>query len=232
MRIHRGGPAGVRSALLVLISPLALALLLVPGLPLVSTAQTKSVEVRQPKSDVSTYLFAGIGGFIPLNESYRVNYSTNLGGLPIEMSGGFLFPVGPGVFVPITARYVRREANFVTGTSVEVLSVEPGVRFFLERKHARDLRMFGAVEALLGQAAVQGNYDVSNDGAVTGSALAHKNYLDLGMGFDLGLTYPLTPATALDAMVHIAIFMTSPIANGGLGNIGGVSITAAYRFGF
>jgi len=33
-------------------------------------------------------------------------------------------------------------------------------------------------------------------------------------------------------MVHIAIFMSSSVTQGGLGNIGGVSLTAAYRFGF
>jgi len=180
----------------------------------------------------SAYLFAAIGGFIPLDDSYRVNYSTSLGALPIEVSGGFLFPVGPGVFVPLTARYIRRVANFVTGTSIEVLSIEPGVRFFLEREHEHDLRMFGAVEALLGQATVQGNYDVSADGTTTNAAVAQSNYYDLGVGFDLGLTYPFTSTTALDAMVHIAIFMSSSVTQGGLGNIGGVSLTAAYRFGF
>ncbi|MFI5202257.1 MAG: hypothetical protein ACHQNE_07710 [Candidatus Kapaibacterium sp.] len=201
--------------------------------PLAAFGQSNSsVADSTPKDASSAYLFAGIGGFIPLDESYRVNYSTSLGGIPMEVSGGFLFPVGPGVFVPLTARYVRREANFVTGTSIEVLSIEPGIRFFLEREHEHDLRMFGAVEALLGQATVQGNYDATADGTTISAATAQSNYYDLGLGFDLGLTYPLTSTTALDASVHIAIFLASPVTQGGLGNIGGVSLTAAYRFGF
>jgi hypothetical protein len=201
--------------------------------PFVAFGQSKNDATASARADASSaYLFAAIGGFIPLDESYRLNYSTKLGGLPIEVSGGFLFPVGSGIFVPITARYVRREANFVIGTSIEVLSIEPGVRFFLEREHDGDLRMFGAVEALLGQANVEGNYDVSTDGTTVGSAVAQTNYYNLGLGFDLGLMYPFTSTTALDAIVHIAIYMASPITQGGLGNIGGVSLTAAYRFGF
>lgn len=167
-----------------------------------------------------------------MDESYRANYSANLGGLPIEVSGGFLFPVGTDVFVPVTARYMRQSANFVTGTSIAVLSIEPGVRIFLEPEHEHDLRMYGAIEALLGQATVEGNYDASADGTSTSAAAAQSNYYDLGLGFDLGLTYPFTSTTALDAGVHIGVFLASPVTQGGLGNIGGVSLTAAYRFGF
>src|SRR5689334_22268092 len=79
----------------------------------------------------STYIFAGIGGFIPLHESYRINYSTKVAGLPIELVGGLLFPFARDMFVPLTVRYVRREANFVDGTSIGVISLEPGVRMFL-----------------------------------------------------------------------------------------------------
>ncbi len=185
-------------------------------------------------STSSTYLFAGAGGFIPLDDSYRVNYSTNLGGLPIEINGGFLFPVSASSFVPLTVRYTRRTANFVSGMSIEVLSIEPGYRLFLDPEHERghDLRLFGAAEALLGQAFVEGQYDASADGTTTASMIAGRDYLDLGLGVDLGLTYPFTASTGLDAMVHIAVYFTSPILQGGLGDIGGVSLTAAYRFGF
>ena len=203
---------------------------LVMVLPLVAFAQAGTMD--SSKQESSSYVFAGIGGFIPLDESYRINYSTNLGGIPIEVMGGFLFPISANSFVPLTARYERRTANFVTNTSIEVLSIEPGFRFFLEPEREKDLRLFGAAEMLLGQAVVHGTYDVSNDGTVVGSAPAEKDYLDLGFGFDLGLTYPFSPTTALDATVHLAIYVTSPVSQGGLGNIGGVSLTAAYRFGF
>lgn len=188
----------------------------------------------QSKTDTtpSTYIFAGIGGFIPLDDSYRVNYSTSLGGIPIEVNGGFLFPVSANGFVPLTVRYVRRTANFVSNMSVAVLSIEPGYRFFLDPARGNDLRLFGAAEVLLGQASVQGQIDATSDGTGTSLASAGHDYLDLGVGFDLGLTYPLTASTALDVMVHIAVYFTSSVAQGGLGDIGGVSLTAAYRFGF
>lgn len=212
------------------------AILLVCLLSGIASAQSAGDSSNQETS--SSYLFGGIGGFIPLDESYRVNYSTNLGGLPIEVTGGFLFPVASSDFVSLTARYERRTANFVTNTSVAVFSIEPGFRFFLEPEREKDLRLFGAADVLLGQAFVQGVYDMtqydvtSSSVIIAGSAMAEKDYLDLGFGFDLGLTYPFTPTTALDAMVHLAVYVTSPVLQGGLGNVGGVSLTAAYRFGF
>lgn len=191
-------------------------------------------QTHKADSTASTYLFAGIGGFIPLDDSYRVNYSTNFGGLPLELSGGFLFPISESSFVPLTVRYVRRTANFVSDMSIAVLSIEPGYRLFLDpqHEHGRDLRLFGAAEALLGQAFVQGQYDATKDGTATTMMLAGRDYLDLGLGLDLGLTYPLTLTTSIDAMVHVAVYFTSPVLQGGLGDIGGVSLTASYRFGF
>ena len=205
----------------------------------VSFAQTKGQNASSTmlapviQSDVNTtYLFAAVGGFIPMTESYRLNFSNSFVGLPIEISGGFLFPVGRDIYVPFTVRFDRRVANFVTGMSMEVTSIEPGVRYFFEKERAHDLRIFGGVEGLLADASVAGSYDVSPDGTVTGAALAQRNYFNFGLGFDLGLSYPLTPTTALEAIVHLAVFLANPVANGGLGNIGGVSISAAYRFGF
>ena len=202
-------------------------------------AQTKAVPAPPDQPDINiTYLFAGIGGFIPTSKSYSENYSTRLGGLPIELSGGLLFPVGNDVFVPLTVRYIRREANFVTGMSIDVTSIEPGVRFFFEHQasptmqHDREIRLFGGAELLLADASAVGLYDVSPNGTVTGAALAQRDYFNLGLGFDLGLMYPCTPTTALDVTVHLAAFLASPVSDGGLGNIGGVSITADYRFGF
>jgi hypothetical protein len=199
----------------------------------VACAQTKGLSTPAMQPDAyTTYLFAGIGGFIPASKSYSENYSTSLGGIPIEISGGLMFPVGNDVFVPFTVRYVRREANFVTGMSIEVTSIEPGVRFFFEHSHDREIRLFGGAELLLADASTVGLYDVSPNGTVTGMALAQRDYFNLGLGFDFGLTYPFTPTTALDLTVHLAAFLASPIADGGLGNLGGVSITGGYRFGF
>ena len=181
---------------------------------------------------ISAYVFGGIGGFIPMRESYRINYSTKLGGLPIEVTGGFLFPVNADILTPIAFRYERREANFIAGTSIAVLSIEPGIRVYFEKQRDKDFRIFGGIEALIAQANVMGVYDASSDGNSITSEPAAKDYFDLGLGFDVGLVYPLTATTALDGTVHTAVYFSSSIASGGLGNIGGVSLTVAYRFGF
>jgi len=187
-----------------------------------------------PQHSISAYAFAGIGGFIPMQESYRINYSTNLGGLPIEVDGGFIFPVTEAILTPVIFRYERRTANFIDGTSIAVFSIEPGIRFYLEPQHDRDFRIFGAVEGLLAQANVTSTFDVLADAnsIVAPAVPVMKDYFDLGIGFDIGLAYPLTETTALDGTVHTAIYFGSPVTSGGIGNIGGVSLTIAYRFGF
>jgi len=189
-------------------------------------AKPDSIELK------NTYIFAGLGAFIPTGQSYMQNYSTNIAGLPVELSGGLYIPVTNNLGIPLTIRYVRRVANFVPDGSIEVLSIEPGVRVYLERQRNKELRLFGAVSILLTRATVSGDYDVSTTGPVTGTALAEPSYLDIGIGVDLGFSYPLTQTTALDAAVHIALYFASPVYDGGLGNIGGVSLCGSYRFGF
>jgi len=202
----------------------------------ISVAQNSAKPQTPPKFDStelkSTYVFGGIGAFIPTGQSYSQNYSTKLAGLPVEISGGLLIPVSNDLFVPFTARYVRRIANFVSGSEIDVLSIEPGVRYYLERQRFKELRLYGAVSLLLTRASVSGNYDVSKNGTVTGTSQANVPYLDIGTGVDLGFSYPLTPSTSLDVAVHIAVYFASPVSDGGVGNIGGVSLCAAYRFGF
>jgi hypothetical protein len=204
-------------------------------------AQTKQPGTLPPAAQPSiahdadantTYIFAAIGTLIPTSESYRLNFTNSFVGLPIEISGGLLFPVGRDIFVPFTVRYDRRTANFITGMSMEVTSIEPGVRYYFQRENAHDFRIFGGVEGLLADASVSGSYVVSSDGTVMGTAVAQRDYFNVGLGFDLGLTYPLTPTTSLEAIVHLAAFLADPVANGGLGNIGGISLSAAYCFGF
>ncbi len=204
-------------------------LLVLLGLSSRLNAQPNSTDSLQLRT---TYLFAGIGGFLPLTDSYRLNYSTRLAGIPLELNGGFLFPISHDVLAPVTVRYVRRVANFIDATDIKVLSLEPGVRFYLEKETLNELRVFGGVEGLLAQASVASVYDVSSNGEVTGQAAAGKDYFNFGIGFDLGVQYPLTPTTSLDGTVHTSIYVANAVSHGGLGNIGGVSLTAAYRFGF
>jgi hypothetical protein len=180
----------------------------------------------------TTYIFGSVGAFIPGKESYRLNFSNSFMGLPIEVSGGLLFPISSEIFVPFTLRYDRRTANFVTGMTMSVVSIEPGVRYFFQREHGKEFRLFGGVEGILADASVSGSYEASQDGTITGTVLAQRDYFNIGIGFDLGLMYPLTPTTALEAIVHLSSFFASSVASGGLGNIGGISISADYRFGF
>ena len=180
----------------------------------------------------ATYIFAGIGGFIPTQEGYRLNYSTSFAGLPIELSGGLLFPASPSVFVPITVRYINREAKFISGTSLSVLSIEPGVRFFLEHERKNDLRLFGAIEALFARATATGTFSATHDGQNPSDAIAQAQYVNYGLGVDLGLTYPLNINSSLDGMAHVATYFGSPTNTGGLGDIGGVSLVILYRVGF
>jgi hypothetical protein len=183
-------------------------------------------------SQTATYVFAGVGGFIPIRESYRINYSTSLGGLPIEVMGGVLMPVSEATSVPLTVRYERREASFVSSTSISVLSFEPGVRYYLERQRHGDIRIFGGLSGLIAQATVQGTYDATSDGSSPEPATTSKSYLNFGLGIDIGATYPIASQSWLDAVIHIANYLGSPISTGGIGNIGGVSLGAAYRIGF
>jgi len=211
---------------------------------LLLTFSTVSLSIAQnhPKSQnpekidsaeiKSTYVFAGLGAFIPTGQSYSINYSTSIAGLPMELNGGLMFPVSNDILVPLEVRYVRRVANFVDGAAISVFSIEPGARFYLERQRFKDLRLFGAVSGLLAQASVSGNYYVSQNGTITGTAVAKQSYLDVGLGLDIGFSYPLTAISALDGGVHVAIYFASPVSSGGLGNIGGISLCADYRFGF
>jgi hypothetical protein len=180
----------------------------------------------------ATYLFGGLGGFIPLRDSYRLNYSTSLAGIPLEVFGGVLMPVSKTTLVPLTVRYIRREANFGTSTSIRVLSFEPGARFFLERERKGDIRLFGGIDGLLAQATIEGAYDATADGTSPTQATASKGYLNYGLGLDLGATYEVMDRNFIDVLVHISSYFGSPISSGGIGNIGGVSIGAAYRIGF
>ncbi len=211
----------------------------VPPKPAPTPAQPSSGAYADSNriADDATYIFASIGAFIPGEKSNSENFSNNFIGLPIELSGGLLFPVGRDVFVPFTVRYERRVANFVTGMSMEVTSIEPGVRYFFQHESSsptmqHEFRIFGGIEGLLADASVTGPYVVSPDGTSTGAATAQRDYFNIGLGLDLGLMYPLTRTTSIEAIVHYATYFASPVDDGGLGNIGGISLSASYRFGF
>jgi hypothetical protein len=59
-----------------------------------------------------------------------------------------------------------------------------------------------------------------------------KDHFNLGIGLDVGLSYPVTATQYLDVGIHVSTYLNDPVKLGGLGNIGGISFNAAYRFGF
>jgi hypothetical protein len=73
--------------------------------------------------------------------------------------------------------------------------------------------------------------DATPDGSDPVAQQVTRSYLPLGGAGGLGLSYPLTEQTWLDVVVRASVFFGSPATSGGLGNIGGVSLVAAYRFG-
>lgn len=180
----------------------------------------------------SGYFFLGVSGFLPFSSSYRLNYSTSLAGLPIEVNGGVSFPITATLSVPFTVRYIRRVVDFVPDMDLKEISIEPGVRAFLEKYEPKEFRFYGGASLVLDEATVSAQYALSQNGTVTGIATAKKEYFNLGLGFDLGLTYQLTPMTAIDFGAHLAVLFLDPISHGGLGDIGGVSLGGEYRFGF
>jgi hypothetical protein len=180
----------------------------------------------------TAYLFAGVSGFLPFKQSYRLNYSTSLGGLPIEVNGGISFPINERTVVPFTVRYIRRTVTLIPGMDLKMFDIEPGVRVFLEKYTPKEFRFYGGASLILAEATVTAQYDASQDGKVTTPATASKEYFNLGIGIDLGLSYPLTQMTAIDFGAHLGILFLDPESHGGLGDIGGVSLGAAYRFGF
>jgi hypothetical protein len=205
-------------------------------LPCTQRAQAQNTNLFDADTAIvlpsTAYLFAGVAGFLPFNQSYRLNYSTSLAGLPIEVNGGLSFPINEKTVVPFTVRYIRRTVTLIPGMDLKMFDFEPGVRVFLEKYTPKEFRFYGGASLILAEATVTAQYNASQDGLTTTPATASKEYLNLGVGFDLGLSYPLTQMTAIDFGAHLGILLLDPEAHGGLGNIGGVSLGGAYRFGF
>ena len=197
-----------------------------------SSETPPSATSRTDQAAHDAYLFAGLSAFIPLREGYRLNYSTKTLGLPIELMGGLMMPITERLLIPLTIRFVRRTANFVGDMSIQAITLEPGIRYYLEMQRAKDLRLFGQAEILIARASVAGTLDVSTSAGLTGSQVVAKDYYNFGAGFDIGFTYPIAEQSALDMLVHASVFLLSPVSHGGIGNIGGVSLTGSYRFGF
>ncbi len=176
-------------------------------------------------------LFAEGLGFIPFSESYRINYQTSLAGLPFEFSGGICFPLNTSLSGMFEARYKRRTAVFVPDFRIKTIEIELGIHDYLEAAHDNDLRLYGTAGLLLSQSTAAGNIDATSDGTTIKTAEVSQDYFNIGLGLGLGVEYPLTKVSGLYFGIHLGIYFADPIASGGLGNIGGLSIGLGYRIG-
>jgi hypothetical protein len=174
-------------------------------------------------------LSADASGFFPFDGIYRINYGTSLAGLPIELAGGVGFPINSNLAGMVGIRYKRRTANFVPNFRIKTLEIELGVHDYLEKERMNDLRLFGSAGLLLETSTATGNIDNTADGKNIVQSEVSKDYYNIGLGLDLGVDYPLTKISGLYIVLHLGIYFADPVAAGGLGNIGGVSIGLGYR---
>ncbi len=204
-----------------------ISLMIGPGLRAQSSALGPTVRADSATSTLS--LFAGASVFIPFLEGYRINYTTKFVGLPIELAGGIAVPLNERTALPITLRYIRREALFAANTTLSTFFVEPGVRIFLEAQRPNDLRFFAGGSLVIAQATFSGSITPSTSGEEGAPIAAMKTYFNLGGALDLGFAYPFAGGSGVDVIIHTSLLFGSPASRGGIGNLGGVSIGGFYH---
>jgi hypothetical protein len=195
-------------------------------IPLRVTGQVQP-DSGKPLPEI-TFL-AEINGFIPFDQSYRINYGTSLAGLPIELAGGLCFPINSNLSSLVGIRYKRRTETYVPDFQIKTIEIELGVRDYLEKEHRDDLRLYGSAGLLLEKSTATGIIDATTDGTNITKTEVSKDYYNIGIGLGLGVEYPLTQASGLYAGLFLGIYFADPTSSGGLGNIGGVSIGLGYR---
>ena len=177
------------------------------------------------------FILLSIGGYIPIHDSYRINYETQTFGLPIEIDGGLLFPASERLSVGMQLRYKRREASFVPDMSIATLELEPMAHYYLDKPRPDELRIYGLLSILLARETVAGNIESTRDGVKTISVPVSKGYYNIGFGIGLGVEYPVTTLSALFADVHFGTYFADATGRGGLGNLGGITISIGYKLG-
>jgi hypothetical protein len=205
------------------------------------TDPVAAAAARADAEEISTYAGFGIGGFLPMRESFRINYSTDLAGLPIELLGFLQFPITERTHSHVAVRFTRREANFIGNTEIRMVQLEPGIRYYLqppEIESSRDggdkteLGLFAGLGGQISRTTIYGTIQETMNGSDPRPREVSKDHFNLGLGLDLGLTYPFSKSSFVDAGLHVSTYLNDPVKMGGLGNLGGVSFNAAYRFGF
>lgn len=186
-------------------------------------------EDTAPQLPYSIIVFAEIDGFIPIRETYRMNYESDLAGLPVEFAGGIHFPIDHRLSTGLSVRYRRRNVTFIPDVSLRSLELEPQVQYYLEEPQPGDLRIVGDVGLILARMTAEGPIESSKDGQSFQKQNVSKDYLNLGFGVGLAIEYPLAELSALFAHLHLSTLLFDPIDKGGLGNTGGISIGIGYK---
>jgi hypothetical protein len=198
---------------------------------LLVSRQSFAQSSARDSAEAESYVAVGVGAFLPLEQSYRINYSTSLGGLPIELDAALLLPISRTVLLDLGLSYLTRSANFIADTRISSFAIEPGIRIFLEPQRPQDFRIFALGGVIVAHTSVSGVVDATPDGTNPTQQSVSRSYLPIGGDVGLGLSYPISATTSVDGIVRTSVFFGSPSTSGGLGNIGGVSLMAQYRFG-
>ncbi|HET6513423.1 MAG TPA: hypothetical protein VFH43_14625, partial [Candidatus Kapabacteria bacterium] len=128
-----------------------------------------------------------------------------------------------------------------SGTEIRMVQLEPGIRYYVqppERAQAEDgsmkaeLGLYAGLGGQISRTSVYGIIQETPNGESPQPREVTKDHFNFGIGLDVGLTYPFSLRSFLDAGLHVSSYLNDPTRLGGLGNIGGVSFNAAYRFGF
>jgi hypothetical protein len=190
---------------------------------------------------ITTYAGLGLGAFLPMRESFRLNYSTDLAGVPLEVLGFVQFPITERTITHVQVRFTRREANFIENSEIRMVQLEPSMRYYLqppsidkteEGDRKTEFGLFAGFGGQISRTTVYGIVQETPDGNDPHPREVTKDHYNLGIGVDLGLTYPFSLASFVDAGIHVSTYLNDPVKLGGLGNLGGVSFNVAYRFGF
>jgi hypothetical protein len=209
-------------------------------------AHAQDIDKRPPdriqtERAVSTFAGIGLGAFLPMRESFRLNYSTDLAGVPLEVLGFVQFPITERTITHVQIRFTRREANFIENSEIRMVQLEPSMRYYLqppsidkteEGDRKTEFGLFAGFGGQISRTTVYGIVQETPDGNDPHPREVTKDHYNLGIGVDLGLTYPFSLASFVDAGIHVSTYLNDPVKLGGLGNLGGVSFNVAYRFGF
>jgi hypothetical protein len=186
---------------------------------------------QEPVGPLPQLVFTADGsGFIPFDQSFRINYKSRLAGMPIEWAGSVGFPVSQSVTSSLEVRYRRREALFLDNFDIKQLELTPGIRAYLEKPHPDDLRLYGGAGLLLASSLVSGTLQATKDGTAPVATPVSKRYYNIGIALSLGIEYPITKAASLYGGLRVGAYLADPVSTGGLGDAGGVSLGIGFRY--